>query len=983
MPLSLEEILKLRCEQNSPPLDLHERLERIRLSAEKIWQEQRLTWFTDHRAQTHSKYIIEHLADILQNLEKTEQRLNVHELYVLLAACYLHDIGMQNYVSKDGKGVEQFSSADYNSIRKDHPRRAKEMILRRGFSSTKDEFRIDIDDDPQYLKLIALVSQGHGTAFFEDSVKQLDQLGYRPGNAPFRGSLLAALLLMGDELDLHERRASFRQEYSYSPVSLLHHYIHSYVTGVEIVSGFTPKHRRIRVFMEFPKDADRYKNDVCDLVRNKLLTQCQLTNDIIERATQGELKWDLKIEINVSVDQENVRRPLNTSAQAPEILEALKKELLSFTPKPEHFQRLGSNNSQPILFREGQGSSVEYADRVTILGKEFIKKELPHFTDSEFVVLSPDNSFFITGSYSGLRVWDMVTHEQIRTLSTYDMHLNGVVISPDGDYCVAADWTDHRILIWEIKTGQLIQVLSGHTDMPLSLAFTADSTTLFSGSKDTTIRAWNWKKGKFLYSYKEHTGSVMKLAVDSKSNYLASISADQTFKLYDISNHNLLFSRTIEGYIPLNMAFTPEGQKFAILSLSYKDGEFSEGCEIRVIDVAELQEAVCVPKMQGRPEGMTFLDTQTLLIGDWSGGLTFLDVSSGREIRQEFLNNMIRNLVWNQERKSLHIAHSEGITLFGEHFGEERDVVQNEVQLLLQHPSEIKALAIDRNSETIAYACSDTVGLLNPLGTAVRHYFQVTQGSATSIALDISNNHLYVSCWSPEVEENCVDIHSITSKTLQRKLTSFPAPVGTLELTSTGDLLAVGLRQRWIKVYATTSQNPLVLDIDFGQDWEVLDLAFCPKDNYLAIALSVITPRVVIYDIKEKKILRYWDRVDLDGIGSWFTSVRWLNQSQIVVGESSGTIRVLDVATGSEIANFAKHTDIVFSLATITEEAWVLSGSWDRTVRLWSITTKQELKRWEINEDILSVVVSKNGKGYFADRSGRISSVDVALQRIR
>src|SRR5689334_12503955 len=131
MPLKLEQELRTSCEHADPPLDLYKRLERVRASAEKIWEVQRLAWFTDHRAATHSRKIIDHLGNLLVHLQSTAQKLTPHELYVLLAACYLHDIGMQDFKTEDGRGVDQLTPQDYNQIRKAHPRRARELIIAR------------------------------------------------------------------------------------------------------------------------------------------------------------------------------------------------------------------------------------------------------------------------------------------------------------------------------------------------------------------------------------------------------------------------------------------------------------------------------------------------------------------------------------------------------------------------------------------------------------------------------------------------------------------------------------------------------------------------------------------------------------------------------------------------------------------------------------------------------------------------------------
>ncbi len=328
MVLDLEQHLKDLCEQHDPKLDLYDRLERVRKSAETIWDEQRLKWFTDHRAATHSRHVIAHLGSVLEYLQTTPQALTPYELYVLLAACYLHDIGMQDFSDPGGRGVENFTDEDYKRIRKDHPKRARELIIARTLRRERDEFRIDLDDDPQYLVPIALVAQGHGSAFFTDTVRELRDLPHRPGNRPFRGDLLAALLLMGDELDLHEDRATFPLEFALSPVSSLHHHIHHYVTGVEVVDGRTPKHRRIRLITEYPQDSDDYRGEVRQWIVTKLRKQCHLTAPVLESCTQGELTWDDEIEIRETIDRYGVRRSLLDPSRGILALHELRRGLL-------------------------------------------------------------------------------------------------------------------------------------------------------------------------------------------------------------------------------------------------------------------------------------------------------------------------------------------------------------------------------------------------------------------------------------------------------------------------------------------------------------------------------------------------------------------------------------------------------------------------------------------------------------------------------
>jgi hypothetical protein len=313
--LPLEKQLDEMCELDPYKPGLISDLLEVRSKAFSIWQDQRLKWFTDHKAQTHSLNIISHLGKVLEHLQTTDQRLNVHELYVLLVACYLHDIGMQDFNILTKSGVENYTEEDFEYIRKNHPKRSKELIINRSLRWERGQFDIGLPDDPQYLRPIALVAQAHGSDFFETTIGELRTLPNRPGNLPFRGELLAALLMIGDELDLHEQRATFPEEYKHSPNSLMHHFIHQCVTGVDVIEGNSPNIRKLRLTFEYPTGSEDYYIDVRDSIVRKLQSQMERTNPILEASTKSELTWDVKIEVRESFDPDHTRRSfLSTDA---------------------------------------------------------------------------------------------------------------------------------------------------------------------------------------------------------------------------------------------------------------------------------------------------------------------------------------------------------------------------------------------------------------------------------------------------------------------------------------------------------------------------------------------------------------------------------------------------------------------------------------------------------------------------------------------
>ncbi len=82
-----------------------------------------------------------------------------------------------------------------------------------------------------------------------------------------------------------------------------------------------------------------------------------------------------------------------------------------------------------------------------------------------------------------------------------------VAFSPDSK-TVASGSRDKTIKFWDATTGQLRATLVGHPKDVSSVAFSPDSQTLASASEDKTIKLWNVTTGRIKATFKGHVDWV-------------------------------------------------------------------------------------------------------------------------------------------------------------------------------------------------------------------------------------------------------------------------------------------------------------------------------------------------------------------------------------------------------------------------------------------------------------------------------------------
>ena len=134
-----------------------------------------------------------------------------------------------------------------------------------------------------------------------------------------------------------------------------------------------------------------------------------------------------------------------------------------------------------------------------------------------------------------LKVWDLKTGQCVMTLQGHSI-VRSVAVLPNGNAISAS--VDKSLKVWDLKTGQCVMTLQGHSDSVISVAVLPDGKAI-SVSADN-LKVWDLKSGQCAMTLQGHTQSVMSVAVLPDGNVI-SASFDNTLKVWSFGKMSLEF----------------------------------------------------------------------------------------------------------------------------------------------------------------------------------------------------------------------------------------------------------------------------------------------------------------------------------------------------------------------------------------------------------------------------------------------------------
>lgn len=190
------------------------------------------------------------------------------------------------------------------------------------------------------------------------------------------------------------------------------------------------------------------------------------------------------------------------------------------------------------------------------------------------VAFHPDNKWLVTGGEDGQIIfWDLSDRKKILRCSTEEVHrwsapaeVYGLALSPDGNLLASGGTDKNIITIWDVNTGDVLQILKGHEGNVFGLGFSPDGERLASASYDKTAIIWNLETGEPLHILKGHLDKVVRVAFHPNGGILATSSLDKSVRLWDVESGEAIDILNGHGSKIFGLAFFDSGRRLVSAS---------------------------------------------------------------------------------------------------------------------------------------------------------------------------------------------------------------------------------------------------------------------------------------------------------------------------------------------------------------------------------------------------------------------------------
>lgn len=186
------------------------------------------------------------------------------------------------------------------------------------------------------------------------------------------------------------------------------------------------------------------------------------------------------------------------------------------------------------------------------------------------VIFSPNGRLLASITLNNVILWDVMAGKELLTVDSGTVIASSIAFSSDGKLLISAGTQSLNIKthevgkstpikLWDVATGREVRSIDSNTEVINAVAISQDGRLLASGGFDSTIKLWDVATGRELRILTGHAGMITSVAFSPNGSFLASASADGSTRIWDVHTGDYLASLVSLGEGADWIAISPDG----------------------------------------------------------------------------------------------------------------------------------------------------------------------------------------------------------------------------------------------------------------------------------------------------------------------------------------------------------------------------------------------------------------------------------------
>lgn len=162
--------------------------------------------------------------------------------------------------------------------------------------------------------------------------------------------------------------------------------------------------------------------------------------------------------------------------------------------------------------------------------------------------ISPSGSQLVVPGVedNSIGVWDLTNGRKVRTLDGHDGQVHEVYITSDGSRLISFSNHDHRVIIWNLFSGELLWDLPHPKANGTFMGITKDGRLGFSQLDIGVLRVWSLDTGQLVGSLGSHSRVINAVTTSEDGQWAVSGPSDRTLKVWNL--RTMEETTTLNGY---------------------------------------------------------------------------------------------------------------------------------------------------------------------------------------------------------------------------------------------------------------------------------------------------------------------------------------------------------------------------------------------------------------------------------------------------